>query len=111
MPGIQMPMSSVNETTIGKGYLTGGSSYGDDEEDFYGDNPATFGKASGENAVLTSVAKDAGIDTTGLTTADAEGSTATLDDINNTLLQLLDSQNVNNKTAKKQQRSIEGLEI
>ena len=111
MPGIQMPMSSVNETTIGKGYLTGGASYGDDDEDIYGDNPATFGKASGENAVLTSVAKDAGLDTTGLTTADAEGSTATLDDINNTLLQLLDSQNVNNKTAKKQQRSIEGLEI
>lgn len=112
MPGIQMPMSSINNTNIGKGYLTGGNSYDDDDIDLNSvDNPATFGREAGENAVLTSVAKDAGIDTTGLTTADAEGSTATLDDINNTLLELLNSQNINNKTAKKQQRSIEGLEI
>ena len=35
----------------------------------------------------------------------------TLTDLNNTLMALLDAQNQNNRTAKKQQRSIEGLEI
>lgn len=40
-----------------------------------------------------------------------EADTTTLADVNDTLMQLLDAQVTNNKTAKKQQRSIEGLEI
>ena len=40
-----------------------------------------------------------------------EADTTTLADVNDTLMQLLDAQMTNNKTAKKQQRSIEGLEI
>ena len=104
-PSINAPMTSVGTTDVDPGFArTSG-------DDIYGDNPATFGRASGENDVLTSVAKDAGLDTTGLTTADAEGSTTTLEDINNTLLELLNSQNVNNRIGKKQQRAIEGMEI
>ena len=75
-----------------------------------GADPSAFGFQSGVNEVLEGVASDAGADTTGLT-ADGANSTEELVAMNIKLQEILDALTLGNRTAKKSQRAIEGMEI
>ena len=97
-PGIEVPMNPIKATNVSTPY-----SSDDMPEDVIATNTDTTKDTTNAPSVTQKAATQM--------SAQEEANTTTLADVNNTLLQLLDSQNLNNRTAKKQQRSIEGLEI